>query len=263
MQECDERAHDADVTLLELRVTGVPLGRCRRYETKRSRARGTTAPAVVPGVGVDDIRRRLPLVLVPAGIVAAATLAARLLSLVAVDLLGLTAGVYSALVLRELWIGASPSWDGLWQTAADWLGFLALVTVLVFAQAGLYAPRDRRPGFPRIASSVVLVGLLALAFAIGTDFEFHTYGIVPTSIVLTPSSSGRCGSRTGRRSLRWSTTSAFGAGSPWSANADGIEPLLRALSGAAARDRYRIVATVPAGRPEDHLPDVLGRQFRR
>ena len=212
----------------------------------------------MPGVGVGDIRQRVPVVLVPAGLVAAATLATRVLTLIAVDLLGLAAGVYSALVLRELWTGASPSWNGLWQTTVDWLGFLALVTVLVFAQARLYAPRDQRPGFPRIASSVVLVGLLALAFALGTDFEFHTYGIVPTSIVLTTIFIGL---------LRLAHGTALAAlehhlgirrrivltGMP-----SGIEPLLRALSGAAARDRYRIVATVPAIRPEGHLPDVLG-----
>src|SRR6185437_7967148 len=47
-----------------------------------------------------------------------------------------------------------------------WLPFVALVTVLVFWQAGLYADRERRAGFGRIVSSLIVVALLVLAFGI-------------------------------------------------------------------------------------------------
>ena len=51
--------------------------------------------------------------------------------------------------------------------------FVALVTVLVFWQAGLYAERERRAGFGRIVSSLVVVALLVLAFGLGTGPRVH------------------------------------------------------------------------------------------
>ena len=145
-------------------------------------------PASMPsngnGSAAADIRRRVPYAFAPANLAALGLRGVRVASLLAVDIAGITGGVYAALVLREVWMGRTPPWDGLWSTAADWFGFLWLVTALVFAQAGLYAARQRRPGTARIVSSVLLVGALTLAFALGTDFDFRTYAIVPTSIAI-------------------------------------------------------------------------------
>jgi exopolysaccharide biosynthesis polyprenyl glycosylphosphotransferase len=136
------------------------------------------------GSAPADIRRRVPYALAPANLAALGLAVVRVVTLVAADIAGVTGGVYAALVLREVWLGRTPPWGGLWTTAADWFGFLWLVTVLVFAQAGLYAARQRRPGTARTVGSVVLVGALTLAFALGTGFDFRTYAIVPTSIVI-------------------------------------------------------------------------------
>jgi exopolysaccharide biosynthesis polyprenyl glycosylphosphotransferase len=107
-------------------------------------------------------------------------------SLVVLDLAGLTLGLYSALVLRALYYGDDlPLWGLLWKAESAWLPFLSLVTLLVFWQAGLYAERERRVGMGRIVSSLVLVALIALAFAIGTDHEFRTFGLPPTAVILT------------------------------------------------------------------------------
>jgi len=57
------------------------------------------------------------------------------------------------------------------------------VTVLVFSQAHLYDERERRPGFGRVLSSLILVALITLAFAIGTGHRFSTYGLAPTAVV--------------------------------------------------------------------------------
>ena len=145
-------------------------------------------PASMPsngnGSAAADIRRRVPYAFAPANLAALGLRGVRVASLLAVDIAGITGGVYAALVLREVWLGRTPPWEGLWSTAADWFGFLWLVTALVFAQAGLYAARQRRPGTARIVSSVLLVGALTLAFALGTDFDFRTYAIVPTSIAI-------------------------------------------------------------------------------
>ncbi len=68
-------------------------------------------------------------------------------SLVALDVLGLALGIYLALVLRSFLYGKPVYWSLLWRDGpAEWLKFLAPVCVLVFWQAGLYAQRERRSG---------------------------------------------------------------------------------------------------------------------
>jgi exopolysaccharide biosynthesis polyprenyl glycosylphosphotransferase len=107
-------------------------------------------------------------------------------SLVFLDLAGLTLGLYAALIIREVYHGAdSILWGVLWRAEADWLPFLGLVTVLVFWRAGLYSERGHRAGVGRIVGSLVLVAVLALAFGIGTNHQFHTYGLVPTAFLIT------------------------------------------------------------------------------
>ena len=68
-------------------------------------------------------------------------------ALVAADVAGLALGLYLALVLRSVVYGDTVYWSLLWDTGpAEWLPFLAPITVLVFLQAGLYAPRERALG---------------------------------------------------------------------------------------------------------------------
>ena len=57
------------------------------------------------------------------------------------------------------------------------------ITVLVVWQAKLYAPRERRPGPGTVVAALVLVALIVLAFALGTDYQFSTYGLIPTAAV--------------------------------------------------------------------------------
>ena len=99
------------------------------------------------------------------------------------DLSGLVLGLYAALVARELYYGTPVLWGFLWRVETDWLPFLTLITVLVFSQADLYAGRERRPGFGRILSSLVIVALVTLAFGLGTGHNFSTYGLAPTAVL--------------------------------------------------------------------------------
>ena len=130
-----------------------------------------------------DIRSGKPFFLTRSQLATAARRLASIAALVALDLGGLVLGVYAALVLREVYYGSHPFWGFLWRVETDWLPFLTLVTVLVFAQAELYAERERRPGFGRILSSLVLVALITLAFGLGTGHRFATYGLTPTAVV--------------------------------------------------------------------------------
>jgi exopolysaccharide biosynthesis polyprenyl glycosylphosphotransferase len=107
-------------------------------------------------------------------------------SLVVLDLVGLALGIYIALVVRQLVRGDGQIlWGLLWREGPqEWLKFAAPITVLVFAQAGLYRVRERRPGPGRVLSSLIVVALIVLAFGIGTGYDFKTSGLIPTSVVV-------------------------------------------------------------------------------
>ncbi len=168
-------------------------------------------------------------------------------ALCALDLIGLTAGLYAALALREVWVGHDPPlWNAIWERARDWLPFLALITVLVFWRAGLYREREVRAGFGRVLSSLTLVAVLAFAFAIGTGFGFHTYGVLPATLVFAATLIGleRAGYEwaTGRLLRRAGVRRRVllvGRG-------DGIAHLQRALGSARAGIEYELVGTIDA-----------------
>jgi exopolysaccharide biosynthesis polyprenyl glycosylphosphotransferase len=132
----------------------------------------------------DDVRATRPVFLQRGW---ASAVLRRLLSiaaLVALDVGGLALGLYIALAAREvLYNGTDVLWGLIWEGPKDWLPFLAPVTVLVFWQAGLYGRRERRPGPGTVVASLVLVALIVLAIGIGTDYDFTTYGILPTATV--------------------------------------------------------------------------------
>ncbi|HEY7380844.1 MAG TPA: sugar transferase [Gaiella sp.] len=107
-----------------------------------------------------------------------------IVSLVVLDVVGLALGLYVALVIRQLVYGQTDIfWNLLWTQEQDWLKFLAPITVLVFLQAGLYAPRERRPGPGRVLACLIAVALIVLAFGLGTDYNFTTTGLIPTATV--------------------------------------------------------------------------------
>jgi exopolysaccharide biosynthesis polyprenyl glycosylphosphotransferase len=99
-------------------------------------------------------------------------------ALVLVDVGGLTIGLYLALALRSAIVDPKPIlWNLLWDNASDWLPFLILIMILVFWRNRLYGPREVREGAGRIIPSVLIVAVLALAFAIGTGQHFTTFGL--------------------------------------------------------------------------------------
>jgi exopolysaccharide biosynthesis polyprenyl glycosylphosphotransferase len=141
------------------------------------------APVEAPA---RDIRQVRPYLLAPRPLRAIARRFASVATLVAIDLGGLTLGLYLTFVLRWVYYEHElPIWGVPWRAETHWLPFLALVMVLVFWHNGLYAEREFRAGAGRVVSSLGLVTVLALAFAIGTGHDFTTFGLVPTAFVLT------------------------------------------------------------------------------
>ena len=131
-----------------------------------------------------DIRAARPYLLSPTPLLAFARRTASVLALALVDVTGLAFGLYGALALREIYHGRTPLWGLLWDSPREWLPFVILVTLLVFWRAGLYAPRDRRPGLGSVVSSLLIVGFLTVGFAIASGHSFDTYGYAPTAFVL-------------------------------------------------------------------------------
>jgi exopolysaccharide biosynthesis polyprenyl glycosylphosphotransferase len=145
----------------------------------------TPPPPAVNREAIGDIRSGRPYFLTAHPLTSVARRGASIASLIVLDMIGLTLGVYAALALRDFVYGEGDIlWGVLWKAETDWLPFLTLVTVLVFWQAGLYAERERRAGFGRVVGSLALIGAITLIFGLGTGHRFSTYGLVPTAIVL-------------------------------------------------------------------------------
>jgi len=140
------------------------------------------APAPQPAT---DVRSATPPIFRTSYVAPFVRRVASISALAAIDASGVTAGLFVSLILREVYYGRSLRLNSLWQAELDWLPFLILVTLLVFAQGNLYAERERRPGMGRVVSSLLLVVLIGLAFGLGTGHRFSTYGLAPTAFVLT------------------------------------------------------------------------------
>jgi exopolysaccharide biosynthesis polyprenyl glycosylphosphotransferase len=136
------------------------------------------------GQNERDVRASRPYVLSRNTLRALVRRVLAIAALASLDALGLALGLYAALVLRSIVFGDEILWSLLWEAGpAEWLPFLIPITILVFWQAGLYASRERRAGFGRVASSLVLVAAITLAFGWGTDYDFTTSGLIPTACV--------------------------------------------------------------------------------
>ncbi len=133
-----------------------------------------------------DIRSARPAVFKPWHLRAVLRRFASILVLVLLDMAGLALGLYIALILRAVYRGDHPILWGLpWKAEEKWLPFLLVVTVLVFWRAGLYASREQRAGVGRVVASLLLVLVITLAFAVGTDYQHGTYGLYPTAFLMT------------------------------------------------------------------------------
>ncbi|MGZ8697117.1 MAG: hypothetical protein ACXWZ1_07150, partial [Gaiellaceae bacterium] len=143
-------------------------------------------PAEPRPAPVEDIRSGRPYLLSRTTLLAVARRLASITALVTLDLAGLVLGVFLALTFRELYLGQwPPLWGIVWDTESGWLPVLTVITVLVFWVGGLYRRRELRAGVGQIVLSIVLVGVITLAFGLGTGYHFTTYGLTPTAVVTT------------------------------------------------------------------------------
>jgi len=100
----------------------------------------------------------------------------RVLSLLALDFIGVAAALFSALAVKLALQGDLDAGRA-WAQTKQWLAFGYLITILVFARADLYADRPRRPGFARIATALFQATIIALVFALANGEHFSSYYI--------------------------------------------------------------------------------------
>jgi exopolysaccharide biosynthesis polyprenyl glycosylphosphotransferase len=101
---------------------------------------------------------------------------ARVLSLLALDYVGVVGALYTALMLK-LAVHDDFNLSVGWGETRHWIAFAYLVTVLMFARADLYADRPRRPGLGGIASALFQATIVALVFALANGERFSSYYI--------------------------------------------------------------------------------------
>src|SRR6516165_12156670 len=121
-----------------------------------------------------DMRRKRPPALSFLLRIATARRAARVLSLLALDFLGVSLAIFSALLLKAAVRDNVQLTPALHETERI-LPFVYLLTALLFARSGLYAERAQRPGLSRIVGSLFQVAFVALIFAVVNGEHFSSY----------------------------------------------------------------------------------------
>jgi len=99
---------------------------------------------------------------------------ARVVSLLALDFVGLSLAIFTALILKAIVLGHVEVSAAVHETERI-LAFAYLLTALLFARSGLYAERAQRPGLSRIVGSLFQVAFVALIFAVVSGEHFSSY----------------------------------------------------------------------------------------
>jgi exopolysaccharide biosynthesis polyprenyl glycosylphosphotransferase len=126
-----------------------------------------------PGAG-RDIRARTPYFVFRVASRDSYRKLARVGSLLLLDLAGLFGAILSALAVKAL-VRGEFTLSAVLEGTLDYLPFAFLITMLLFARAGLYGPRESRPGTARTIAVLFQVMVISLIFALVTGSEFSTY----------------------------------------------------------------------------------------
>ncbi len=148
-----------------------------QQEALKEASNGANGAPVPSGLAERDVRRKRPPAL--SFLLRLETLRrlGRIVSLLALDYIGVMAALYTGLVVKTLLKSGQFDFDAAWNQTRRWIAFAYLVTVLMFAHSDLYAERARRPGLSKIASSLFQATIIALIFALADGQHFSSYYI--------------------------------------------------------------------------------------
>ena len=102
--------------------------------------------------------------------------AARVASLVVVDVVGIYLAIFVALESKSL-LFDGVSFSANLTEAYNYAVFAVLLTLLLFARAGLYGDRGLRPGLGAVVSALFSVALVALVYSLIVGRDFSSYYI--------------------------------------------------------------------------------------
>ncbi len=126
-----------------------------------------------PGTG-RDIRARTPYFVFRLASRDSYRKVARITALLALDLIGLFAAIFSALAVKAL-VRGEFSLGAALEGTVEFLPFVFLITMLLFARAGLYGSRESRPGMAQTIAALFQVMVISLIFALVSGSEYSTY----------------------------------------------------------------------------------------
>jgi exopolysaccharide biosynthesis polyprenyl glycosylphosphotransferase len=98
----------------------------------------------------------------------------RVVSLLGLDFVGVTAAIFTALGLK-LALRGHFSFNATWANTRPALAFAYLLVVLMFARADLYADRPRRPGYTKMISALFQATIIGLVFSLANGDHFSSY----------------------------------------------------------------------------------------
>jgi exopolysaccharide biosynthesis polyprenyl glycosylphosphotransferase len=122
-----------------------------------------------------DMRRKRPPALSLLLRMSTARRGARVLSLLALDFVGIALAIFTSLILKALVLDGAVQFHPALHETERILPFAYLLTALLFARSGLYAERALRPGLSRIVGSLFQVAFVALLFAVVSGEHFSSY----------------------------------------------------------------------------------------
>jgi exopolysaccharide biosynthesis polyprenyl glycosylphosphotransferase len=102
---------------------------------------------------------------------------ARVLSLLALDLVGVALAIFTALASKEVVVEGHLHPTSAFEGTRNIVAFAYLLTALLFARSGLYAERAQRPGSTGIVGCLFQVAFVALLFALVSGEHFQSFYI--------------------------------------------------------------------------------------
>ncbi|MFN2613098.1 MAG: sugar transferase [Solirubrobacterales bacterium] len=179
--------------------------------------------------------------------------AGRLLGLLAIDIGGVYAAIFTALAVKAL-IRGELGLTAVAQATTDFAPLACTVTVLLFAGRGLYGRRESRPGFTQIIGALFQATVIALILGLVSGGDFSSYYIFYGSLIFAVLYIG--GLRTAFESLSFNALRSVGyhRRTVLVGTGDQIEGVAQALA-ASPRTAYDPVGFVsPEPRAENGLP---------